>query len=96
MSRDISINNNGIIVPVKNMGKATKLIPWSMVEKTLVHPSIRHCRAPRYNVDVYLVEKTINGNRLKQAYKTEKDAMMALDVFLIRNGMEPRHILKRK
>jgi hypothetical protein len=96
MSKDISINNNGIIVPVKNTGKSTKLIPWSMVEKTPVHPAIRHCRAPRYNVDVYLVEKTINGNKLKQAYKTEKDAMLALDKFLIKHGMEPRHILKRK
>jgi len=96
MINDISINNSGIIVPVKNTGKATKLIPWSMVDKKLIHPAIRHCKAPRYNVDVYLVEKTIKGNRLKQAYKTEKDAMMALDVFLIRNGMEPRHILKRK
>lgn len=85
----------GIIIPVKNRGKDNKIIPWSMVKKEIVAPCVKRCTNDDHNVDIYLVEKTIDGNRLEGVFETKRDAFRAVDVFLIQNGREPELILKR-
>lgn len=37
-----------------------------------------------------------NGNKINTTRPTEREAAKAVDLFLIRNGLEPRNILKRK
>ena len=91
----VSVTTAGILVPVKNRGKDNKLIPWSMVKKDIVAPCVKHCTNDKHGVDIYLVEKTINGNRLEAVFETERDAFKAIDIFLIQNGREPELILKR-
>ena len=91
----VSVTTAGILIPIKNRGKENKLIPWSFVSKETIKPSIKRCTAPKYGVDIYLVEKTVNGQRLEGVYYTEREALRAVDIFLIENGRDPEHILKR-
>jgi len=89
------LNKGGIFVPLANRGKDKKLVPWSNITKKRVYPSVNHCVSEKYGIDSYLVEKTIDGKKMQRLFKTERDALKALDMFLITNGREPRHILKR-
>ena len=89
------VTTAGVVVPLKNRGKETKLIPWSLVKKETIRPAIKRCTAPKHGVDIYLVEKTVNGHRLEGVYDTERDALRAVDIFLIENGREPEYILRR-
>lgn len=91
----VSVTTAGILVPVKNRGKDNKLIPWSMVKKDVVAPCVKHCTNEKHGVDIYLVEKTVNGNRLEGVFETQRAAFKAVDIFLIQNGREPELILKR-
>ena len=90
-----SVTTAGILIPIKNRGKDNKLLPWSFVKKETIKPAIKRCTAPKHGVDIYLVEKTVNGNRLECVYSTEREALRAVDIFLIENGREPEHILKK-
>ena len=90
-----SLNKGGIFVPLANRGKERKLIPWKQIKRTKVHESVNHCTSKKEEIDVWLVEKTIKGNRIERLFSTEREALKALDIFLIKNGQEPRHILKR-
>jgi hypothetical protein len=90
-----SITTAGILIPIKNRGKDNKLIPWSMVKKVVVAPAIRHCTNEKYGLDMYLVEKTVNGSRLEGVYDTKREAFKAVDIHLIKNGKEPELILKK-
>jgi|TARA_Y100000289_G_scaffold34112_1_gene33697 hypothetical protein len=90
-----SVTTAGILVPVKNRGKENKLIPWSMVKKETIVPAIKHCTNERYGVDLYLVDKTVDGTRFTEAFETKREAFKAVDIFLIQNGREPELILKR-
>ena len=89
------LSRGGLLVDLKNRGKDKKLIPWSLINKDPVIRSIKHCTAPKYGIDVYLVDKTVNGNRISGVFSTKKEAMKAIDMQLIRNGREPQHILKK-
>lgn len=90
-----SITTAGILIPIKNRGKDNKLIPWSMVKKVVVAPAIKHCTNEKYGLDMYLVEKTVNGSRLEGVYDTKREAFKAVDIHLIKNGKEPELILKK-
>ena len=90
------VTTSGVVVPLKNRGKETKLIPWSLVSKEFVRPAIRHITAPKHGVDVYSVDKKVGDNRLVGTYSTEREALKAVDIFLIRNGREPKYILRKK
>ena len=91
----VSVGNPGLIVQVNNTGKSSKLIPWSHVKKTTIARGVKKCEAPKYGIEIYLVDKTVDGNKLDAVYNTERDALRAVDIFLIENGREPEHILKR-
>lgn len=90
------VTTAGVRVTIKNRGKETKLIPWSLVKKETIEPAIKRCTAPRYGVDVYIVDKKVGGNRFTGCYDTEKEALKAVDIFLIKNGREPKYILRKK
>lgn len=91
----VSINSSGVLIPVKGVGKDNKFLPWSMVKKETVAPAVKHCTNDKYGLDMYLVEKTVNGSLLEGVYKTKRDAFRAVDIHLIQNGREPELILKR-
>ena len=92
---DVGLNKGGIFVPLLNRGKEKKLVPWKQIKRDKIYESVKHCTSEKHNLDLWLVEKTLNGKRLERLYLSERDALVALDIFLIQNGEEPRHILKR-
>ena len=92
----VSVNSSGIILPMKDIGKENKLIPWSLIKKETIAPAIKRCRNEKYGGDVYLVAKTVDGKKLDGVYETQREAFKAVDIFLIQNGREPELILKRK
>jgi hypothetical protein len=89
------VTTSGILVPLKNRGKDNKLIPWSLVKKETIKPAIKRCTAPKHGVDIYVVEKTVDGKKLDAVFETEREALRAVDIFLIENGREPEYILRR-
>jgi len=89
------LNKGGLFVPLTNRGKDKRLIPWSLIHKETVMKSVKHCTSPKYGIDVYVVDKTINGQKLSQVFPNKREALKAIDMLLIRNGREPEHILKR-
>ena len=91
----VCINSSGVLIPVTGVGKDNKFLPWSMVKKVVVAPAIKHCTNEKYGLDMYLVEKTVNGSRLEGVYDTKRDAFRAVDIHLIKNGREPELILKK-
>ena len=91
----VSINSSGVLIPVKGVGKDNKFLPWSMVKKVTVAPAIKHCTNEKYGLNMYLVEKTVNGRRLEGVYDTKREAFKAVDIHLINNGKEPELILKK-
>ena len=91
----VSINSSGVLIPVKGVGKDNKFLPWSMVKKVVVAPAIKHCTNEKYGLDMYLVEKTVNGSRLEGVYDTKREAFKAVDIHLIKNDKEPELILKK-
>ena len=91
----VSINSSGVLIPVKGVGKDNKFLPWSMVKTVVVAPAIKHCTNEKYGLDMYLVEKTVNGSRLEGVYDTKREAFRAVDIHLIKNGKEPELILKK-
>jgi len=44
----------------------------------------------------YTYAKTINGNKFKGTYCSETECAKQYDLVLIKNGLEPVNILKRK
>ena len=68
----VSINSSGVLVPNPGTGKDNKFIPWSMIKKETVAPAIKHCVNEKYGVDMYLVEKTVNGSYLEGVYDTKR------------------------
>ena len=91
----VSINSSGVLIPVKGVGKDNKFLPWSMVKKVTVAPAIKHCTNEKYGLNMYLVEKTVNGSYLEGVYDTKREAFRAVDIHLIKNGKEPQLILKK-
>ena len=91
----VSINSSGVLIPVKGTGKENKFLPWSMVNKETVATGVKHCTNEKYGLDMYLVEKTVNGSRLEGVYDTQREAFKAVDIHLIKNGREPELILKK-
>tara|TARA_R100000388_G_scaffold38810_2_gene29925 strand:+ start:421 stop:705 length:285 start_codon:yes stop_codon:yes gene_type:complete len=91
----VSINSSGVLIPIKGVGKDNKFLPWSMVKKETVAPAVKHCTNEKYGLDMYLVEKTVNGNRLEAVFETKREAFKAVDIHLIKNGKEPELILKK-
>ena len=91
----VSINSSGVLIPVNGVGKDNKFLPWSMVKKVVVAPAIKHCTNEKYGLDMYLVEKTVNGSRLEGVYDTKREAFKAVDIHLIKNGKDPELILKK-
>ena len=65
-----------------------------MVKKETIAPAIKHCVNEKYGVDLYIVDKVVEGNRLSEVFETKRDGK-AVDIFLIQNGREPELILKR-
>ena len=92
---NLSCTTSGVLVPVKNLGKENKLIPWSMIKKETIVPSIRRCTNEKHGVDLYIVDKTVDGLRFTDVFDTKREAFKAVDIFLIQNGREPELILKR-
>ena len=90
------LTKSGILVPLKNRGKENKLIPWAMINKEKIKPAIQRCTAPKHGIDIYIVDKKIDGKRLEAVFKTEREALKAVDIFLIENGREPEYILRRQ
>lgn len=95
--KDIALDNNGIRVPDPKSGKLVKFIPWGMINREKVMPCIDKVTGKTRDnkFEFYYVRKTVDGVQLEHFYATQRDAMKAIDIFLIRNGRDPEHILKK-
>ena len=91
----VSINSSGVLIPNPGTGKDNKFLPWSMVKKEVVAPAVKRCTNEKYGLDMYLVEKTVDGSRLEGVFESKREAFRAVDIHLIKNGREPELILKR-
>jgi len=91
-AEDIALDKNGIRVPDPKSGKLVKFIPWGMINRERIIPNIDRMTS---KFEFYYVRKTVNGVQLEQIYPSKRDAMKAIDIFLIRNGKDPLHILKK-
>ena len=95
--KDIALDKNGIRIPDPKSGKLVKFVPWGMINRKKVLPNIDMVTGKNRdtNFEFYYVRKTVNGVQLEQIYPTQRDAMKAIDIFLIRNGRDPEHILTK-
>jgi len=46
--------------------------------------------------EFYSVKKVIGGKEMQGEFETEREALKAIDMFLIRNRKEPKYIMKSK
>ena len=94
----ITCTNRGLLVPnlKRSIGKTKKFIPWNMVEKTRVDAGIYKCESKSDNVACWHVRKEVNHEKLDRIYMTERDALKAVDLQLIKHGRDPKYILKKK
>ena len=96
-AEDIALDKNGIRVPDPKSGKLVKFIPWGMINRERIIPNIDKMTGKNRDskFEFYYVRKTVDGVQLEQIYPSKRDAMKAIDIFLIRNGRDPLHILKK-
>ena len=45
--------------------------------------------------EFFLVYKTVNKSRLMHCFATEREALRSIDMFLIREGKQPKYTLKK-
>tara|TARA_R100001440_G_scaffold65167_2_gene85951 strand:+ start:456 stop:752 length:297 start_codon:yes stop_codon:yes gene_type:complete len=90
----ISCNNRGLLIPNKNTGKSKKFVPWKHVNKVKVDKGVYKFSVD--NVDCWHVRKEVNKQKLDRIYMSEREALRAVDMLLIKNGREPQYILKKK
>jgi len=82
-------------LPMKR-GKTKKFIPWSLVEKERVDAGIYKCESKIDKVVCWHVRKEVNFDKLDRIYMSEREALMAVDMLLIKHMREPQYILKKK
>jgi isocitrate/isopropylmalate dehydrogenase len=46
--------------------------------------------------EFYAIRKQVEGKEIKGTFETEREALKAIDLFLIRNNKEPKYIMKSK
>jgi hypothetical protein len=94
----IKITSDGLRLPDNGKtGKEGKFVPWSHIKKTNVSKCIKMYEGSNRDVDftIYYVEKAIKGNKMQATFNTKREALIAIDMFLIKNNMPPENILKK-
>ena len=96
-SKDIMLHKKGILIPDPKSGKENKFIPWSLTKRETLMPCLSKVtgRMRDMNFEVYYVRKSVNGNKIERLYPTERDALRAIDMLLMRNGQPPQHVFKK-
>tara|TARA_R100000734_G_C3255858_1_gene55982 strand:+ start:133 stop:465 length:333 start_codon:yes stop_codon:yes gene_type:complete len=84
-------------VRIKSNGKREKLIPWSSIKKHQLAKGVYRLESKFKgdNLNLYMARKTINNVNMTGLYNTERECYKAIDLFLIKNGKEPKFILKK-
>ena len=96
-SDDIALDKRGIRIPDPKSGKLNKFIPWGLLKRERIVENVHKLtgRNRDFNFEVFYVKKTIDGNKLEKLYPSQREALKAIDIFLIRSGRDPQHILKK-
>ena len=94
---DIALDKRGIRIPDPKSGKLSKFIPWGLLNREKILPNVDKItgRNRDFNFEVFYVRKTIDGNKLEKLYPSQREALKAIDIFLIRSGRDPQHILQK-
>lgn len=80
----------------KENGKGTVTIPWSFLNKTSTDVvGLNRVTSEKHNVDVYVLEKTLSGDRIRGVFDSQRDALKHYDKALLARGREPKFIFKR-
>jgi hypothetical protein len=84
-------------VKIKRNGKPDKLISWSSIKKHQLAKGVYRLesRFKGDNLNLYMANKTVNKVNMTGLYNTERECYKAIDLFLIKNGKEPKFILKK-
>jgi hypothetical protein len=57
---------------------------------------VHRIRSAKDGLDHVMVTKSISGARIGKIFETEREALKHIDMELIKAGMEPQYILKKK
>jgi len=97
-AEEIRVAPEGLRLPDNGKsGKEGKFVPWSLIKKTNVGKCVKRYDGRNRDVKftIYYVEKAIKGNKMQATFNTEREALIAIDMFLIKNNMPPENILKK-
>lgn len=98
-AEEIKITSEGLRLPDNGKtGKEGKFVPWNLIKKTNVSKCVKKFDGRNRDIDftIYYVEKAINGNRIQATFNTKREALIAIDMFLIKNNLPPENILRKK
>ena len=104
MSTKSNLNKNGWVtirhglkrVANGENGKGSVTIPWNFVKKKSTGVSgLKHVICKTNDVDLYVLEKMIDGQRVMGVFDTKREALKYFDKALISRGKEPKFIFKK-
>lgn len=80
--------------------KSRKMVTSKSITQTRVVPGVtKYSGVVEASIEVsfefYHVNKVVNGKKLRHFYGTEKEALRSIDMFLIREGKQPKYTLKK-
>lgn len=56
---------------------------------------LKYIHSKSYNLDVYLLDKSIEGEKIQGVFDSKREALKYFDIALISRGREPKYILKK-
>lgn len=77
-------------------GKGVVTIPWNFLKKESTSTSgVKHITSKSDNLDVYVLDKKINGECIQGVFDTKRDALKHFDKALLARGRDPKFIFKK-
>ncbi len=95
MNDAITMTVRGVYIPVEGCS-STRYVPWSFIKKEQLHRGVHRIKSLKDGLDHVMVTKSISGTRIGKIFETEREALKHIDMELIKAGMEPKYILKKK
>ena len=83
-------------VGLRREGSFDFMVPWHVLvrNKTTVK-GVYNLKSDRHDINIFNIKKTIDGCRYDMCFNEEKEALMFIDLKLIKAGRKPKHILKK-
>lgn len=83
-------------VGLRRDGLPQFMVPWHLlVRKKMPVKGLYSLKSVRHDINIYNIKKTIDGCKYDMCFNEERDALMFIDLKLIKAGRKPKHILKK-